>query len=143
MDLVPLSFNLHKGGGFFSDYWWAVLIVAVIIISVVMFITLNNSGSNTGSSVSLQKKSIDGEEVYVKTVDGEEVPLTEEDKKQIADAESAALAQANTASAQALKQIEEAKLISQQAMNQALEASNAGLELATQVKLDLPVNTVN
>ena len=126
MNVVPLKFNPHSGGGFLTNYWWVILIVVIILVAGVIFAF--SGSSNTGSSVSLSKKIVDGEEVYVKVVNGEEVPLTAEDHKKISGAEkeaSDAIESTKNISTDALQKAAEAQELSKQALDQAMAASNA------------------
>ena len=131
MDVVPLRLNPHFGGGFFKDYWWVILIVIIIVIIIVGAIIANNSSkSNTGLSVSLSKKVVDGEEVYVKVVNGEEVPLTDEDKNKLAVAETAAKDAISLTKKGTNVVLQQEPELSKSAMNQAMEASKSAMDKA-------------
>jgi len=143
MEVVPLLFNSHLGGGFFKNYWWIILIVVVIILAIGSFFALSGKSNRNKNKVSLQKKIVDGEEVYIKIVNGEEVPVTAQDKIQISTADNTAknaIASANNYANKALQEIQVTEVtetqaidtqeLAQQAVTQAMEASKLASDLA-------------
>jgi len=140
METVPLRFNSHLGGGFFKNYWWIILIVVVIILAIGSFFALSGKSNRNKNKVSLQKKIVDGEEVYIKIVNGEEVPVTAQDKIQISTADNTAknaIASANNYANKALQEIQvtetqaiDTQELAQQAVTQAMEASKLASDLA-------------
>jgi cytoskeletal protein RodZ len=140
METVPLRFNSHLGGGFFKNYWWIILIIVVIILAIGSFFALSGKSNTNTNKVSLQKKIVDGEEVYIKIVNGEEVPVTAQDKIQISTADNTAknaIASANNYANKALQEIQvtetqaiDTQELAQQAVTQAMEASKLASDLA-------------
>ena len=97
-NLVPLEFNPVLEGGAVTDYWWVGLILLVIVIVVVAILTSSDSDSDdsTTQSTSVKQSSSmqmgmrindNGEKEYYKIVDGEEQPLSEEDIKNLKEAQ--------------------------------------------------------
>jgi len=82
----PECLNIYQSGGveLENDYWmiiFGIIIVVIIIFFILSYIKKTDQNVNS-TSVTITKKSVDGEDVYYKEVDGDEQELTEEDKLQ-------------------------------------------------------------
>lgn len=146
METVPLRFNSHLGGGFLKNYWWVILIIVIILVAIGAYFAFSGNSNSNSKTVSLQKKIVDGEEVYIKTVNGEEVPLTDQDKITADNTAKNAIASGNNIAINAIafgnniaknaiasannKALQETQDLAQQAVTQVIEASKLASEIA-------------
>ena len=88
---IPLKFNseclnIYQSGGveLENNHWMIILgVIILVVIVFLIFSYIKKMDQNVNStSVTISKKSVDGEDTYYKEVDGDEQELTEEDKLQ-------------------------------------------------------------
>ena len=77
----PECLNIYQSGGFeVEEDWWMVVVGVIVLVIIISLINFTKKSNVNSSSVTISKKSVDGEDVYYKEVDGEEQDLTEEEK---------------------------------------------------------------